>query len=133
MTRNRRLRRSCRRTLRDWTASFACRTTALGGEEITAILALAGATEVIAFSGGFPDPATFPSDVIGEIAARLIAEESAVALQYSPTEGLAGLRDYVAGRLAAHQGTRPAAGRADDHQRWDRLHGTRRQERRRRR
>ena len=96
--------------LHDWTASFARRTQTLGGGEITAILSLAGATDVITFSGGFPDPATFPSDVLGEIAAKLIARDVAVALQYSPTEGLPGLRDYVAGRLESHQGRRPAAG-----------------------
>jgi 2-aminoadipate transaminase len=96
--------------LRDWTASFARRTQTLGGGEITAILSLAGATDVITFSGGFPDPATFPRDVLGEIAARLIATDVAVALQYSPTEGLPGLRDYVAGRLESEQGQRPAAG-----------------------
>ena len=96
--------------LRDWTASFARRTQTLGGGEITAILSLAGATDVITFSGGFPDPATFPRDVLGEIAAKLIATDVAVALQYSPTEGLPGLRDYVAGRLASLQGQRPAAG-----------------------
>ena len=32
---------------RDWTASFARRARALGGGEITAILALAGASDVI--------------------------------------------------------------------------------------
>src|SRR5580692_9002286 len=96
--------------LRDWTASFARRTQTLGGGEITAILSLAGATDVITFSGGFPDPATFPRDVLGEIAAKLIATDVAVALQYSPTEGLPGLRDYVAGRLASLQGLRPAEG-----------------------
>src|SRR6202046_622780 len=96
--------------LRDWTASFARRTQTLRRGEITAILALAGATDVITFSGGFPDPATFPKDVLGEIAARLIATDVAVARQYSPTEGLRGLRDYVAGRLASQQGLRPAAG-----------------------
>lgn len=96
--------------LRDWTASFARRTQTLGGGEITAILSLAGATDVITFSGGFPDPATFPSDVLGEIAGKLIATDVAVALQYSPTEGLPGLRDYVAGRLESQQGQRPAAG-----------------------
>jgi 2-aminoadipate transaminase len=96
--------------LRDWTASFARRTQTLGGGEITAILSLAGATDVITFSGGFPDPATFPRDVLGEIAAKLIATDVAVALQYSPTEGLPGLRDYVAGRLESQQGRRPAAG-----------------------
>jgi 2-aminoadipate transaminase len=96
--------------LTDWTASFARRTRALGGGEITAILALAGATDVITFSGGFPDPATFPKDVLGEIAGRLVAQDVAVALQYSPTEGLPGLRDYLAGRLEALQGRRPAPG-----------------------
>jgi 2-aminoadipate transaminase len=96
--------------LRDWTASFARRTRTLGGGEITAILSLAGATDVITFSGGFPDPATFPSEVLGAIASKLLAEDVAVALQYSPTEGLPGLRDYVAGRLESLQGRRPAAG-----------------------
>jgi 2-aminoadipate transaminase len=96
--------------LTDWTASFARRTRTLGGGEITAILALAGATDVITFSGGFPDPATFPKDVLGEIATRLVAQDVAVALQYSPTEGLPGLRDYLAGRMEALQGRRPADG-----------------------
>src|SRR5215472_4205889 len=96
--------------LRDWTASFARRTRTLGGGEITAILALAGATDVITFSGGFPDPATFPKDVLGEIAGRLIAEDAAVALQYSASEGLESLRDYLSGRLEALQDSRPAPG-----------------------
>jgi 2-aminoadipate transaminase len=96
--------------LRDWTASFARRTRALGGGEITAILALAGATDVITFSGGFPDPATFPKDVLGEIAGRLVAQDVAVALQYSQTEGLPSLRDYLAGRLETLQSRRPEAG-----------------------
>jgi 2-aminoadipate transaminase len=95
--------------LRDWTASFARRTRTLGGGEITAILSLAGATDVITFSGGFPDPATFPKDVLGEIAGRLVAQDVAVALQYSPTEGLPGLRDYLAGRIETRQGRRPDA------------------------
>ena len=96
--------------LRDWTASFARRTQTLGGGEITAILALAGASDVITFSGGFPDPQTFPSDVIGEIAQRLVAEDAAVALQYSASEGLESLRDYLSGRLEALQGERPGPG-----------------------
>jgi 2-aminoadipate transaminase len=96
--------------LQDWTASFARRTQTLGGGEITAILALAGATDVITFSGGFPDPATFPREVLGEIARDLLAKDVAVALQYSQTEGLPGLRDYLTGRLETLQGLRPAAG-----------------------
>ncbi|HEY2077674.1 MAG TPA: PLP-dependent aminotransferase family protein [Streptosporangiaceae bacterium] len=95
---------------RDWDAGLARRTKSLGGGEITAILALAGSSDVITFSGGFPDPATFPTGVLAEIAARLITEDPGVALQYSATEGIAGVRDYVAGRLGSLQGRRPGPG-----------------------
>jgi 2-aminoadipate transaminase len=95
---------------RDWTASFARRTRALGGGEITAILALAGATDVITFSGGFPDPETLATGVLTEISGRLLARDAAVALQYAATEGLASLRDYLTGRLAALEGVRPGPG-----------------------
>ena len=94
----------------DWSAGLARRTRALGGGEITAILALAGATDVITFSGGFPDPATFPAEILAQIAGRLIAGDAAVALQYTATEGLAGVRDYVAGRLESLEGARPGPG-----------------------
>jgi 2-aminoadipate transaminase len=95
---------------RDWDAGLARRTKSLGGGEITAILALAGSSDVITFSGGFPDPATFPTGVLAEIAARLITEDPGVALQYSATEGIVGVRDYVAGRLGSLQGRRPGPG-----------------------
>ena len=94
----------------DWSTGLAQRTRTLGGGEITAILALAGATDVITFSGGFPDPATFPTEILGEIAARLIAGDAAVALQYTATEGISGVRDYVAGRLESLEGSRPGPG-----------------------
>jgi 2-aminoadipate transaminase len=93
-----------------WDAGLARRTKSLGGGEITAILALAGSSDVITFSGGFPDPATFPTGVLAEIAARLITEDPGVALQYSATEGIAGVRDYIAGRLGALQGRTPGPG-----------------------
>ena len=95
---------------RDWDERLARRTHALGGSEITAILSLAGATDVITFSGGFPEPATFQTGTLADIAARLIAEEPGVALQYSATEGLAGIREYVSGRLEATDGRAPGAG-----------------------
>jgi 2-aminoadipate transaminase len=95
---------------RDWDQRLARRTHALGGSEITAILSLAGATDVITFSGGFPEPSLFQTATLAEIAARLIADEPGVALQYAATEGLAGVRDYVSGRLAAAEGRAPGPG-----------------------
>jgi 2-aminoadipate transaminase len=94
----------------DWSARLSRRAQALGGGEITAILALAGATDVITFSGGFPDPQTFPAEILAGIAERLIAQDAAVALQYSATEGLTGVRDYVAGRLEFREGAAPGPG-----------------------
>src|ERR1700689_4491545 len=95
---------------RDWDAALARRAHTLGSGEITAILALAGATDIITFSGGFPDPATFPSRTLSEIATRLIAGDPGVALQYSATEGLASVRDYVSGRIASLEGRPPGPG-----------------------
>jgi 2-aminoadipate transaminase len=95
---------------RDWDAALARRTRSLGGGEITAILALAGASDVITFSGGFPDPATFPTDVLADIAAGLISRDPGVSLQYSATEGIASVRDYIGLRLAALERRTPGAG-----------------------
>lgn len=92
-----------------WEAAFARRTRDAGGE-ITAILALAGATDVIAFSGGFPAPETFPVDVIRELTIRLLDTDPAVALQYSATEGIASVRAALADRFEAIEGARPADG-----------------------
>jgi 2-aminoadipate transaminase len=97
-------------TARDWDAGLARRTRNLGGGEITAILALAGSSDVITFSGGFPDPATFPAEVLADIAGRLITQDAGVALQYSATEGIASVRDYVSGRLASVEGRPPGPG-----------------------
>jgi 2-aminoadipate transaminase len=94
----------------DWNAGLARRTHALGGGEITAILALAGATDVITFSGGFPDPATWPRDVLAGLAAKLITDDAPVALQYAATEGVASVRDFVSGRLGRLEGRIPGAG-----------------------
>jgi 2-aminoadipate transaminase len=95
---------------RDWRSGLARRAQGLGAGEITAILSLAGASDMITFSGGFPDPATFPTGLLPDIAARLITQDPGVALQYSATEGLASVRDYVSGRLATVQGRAPGAG-----------------------
>ncbi len=95
---------------RDWDSRLARRTQTLGGGEITAILALAGASDIITFSGGFPDPATFPTGVLADIAARVITNDPGVALQYSATEGIAGVRDFVSGRVARREGREPGAG-----------------------
>lgn len=92
-----------------WEAAFARRAHG-GGGAITAILAQAGVTDMITFSGGFPAPETFPADEVATLTRRLVETEPGVALQYSPTEGLPSMRATVADRVAAVDGHRPADG-----------------------
>ena len=94
--------------LRGWEALFAARTRAGAGEGLIAILALAGAEDVISFAGGLPDPATFPGRIVADLLRELVAQGDASPFQYSPTAGLAGPRDFVAGRLERLEGRRPA-------------------------
>src|SRR4051794_37526737 len=86
-----------------WPELFA-RRASRGGDELTAILSLAASTDVITFSGGFPAPETFPVDVLHDLTSTLLSEDSALALQYSPTEGLPPARAAIAGLLADRQG-----------------------------
>jgi 2-aminoadipate transaminase len=87
----------------DWPALFA-RRAGRGGDELTAILSLAASTDVITFSGGFPAPETFPVDVLQDLLPRLVKEDAATALQYSPTEGLPAARGAVSSLLERTQG-----------------------------
>lgn len=64
---------------------------------IRAFAKLINDPNVISFAGGVPSPETFPAERIAEIAARVIRENRAVALQYGPTRGLPRLCDFVAG------------------------------------
>jgi 2-aminoadipate transaminase len=94
--------------LRGWEALFAARTRAGAGEGLIAILALAGAEDIISFAGGLPDPATFPGRIVADLLRELVEQGDASPFQYSPTPGLAGPRDFVAGRLERLEGRRPA-------------------------
>jgi 2-aminoadipate transaminase len=93
-----------------WDELFAARTRAGGGEGVIQILALAGAKDVIALAGGIPDPQTFPGPVLAEILGELMEAGDASPLQYAPTEGLPGPRDFVAGRLERLEERRPTDG-----------------------
>jgi 2-aminoadipate transaminase len=93
-------------TRADWSHLFSHRAGERGGEELAAILA--GVPEgVLPLTGGFPNASTFPTDVLGEIASRVLRDEPGLALQYTPVEGIAGVREYLADRQEALQGVRP--------------------------
>jgi 2-aminoadipate transaminase len=90
----------------DFRHLLARRTRLRGGDELTAILA-GSAPGVLSMTGGFPNPATFPTDELDEIAARLLRDDPAVAMQYTPCEGLPSVREYLIDRQEQVQGRRP--------------------------
>jgi 2-aminoadipate transaminase len=86
--------------------AFARRTRGLGAAELNTILA--GAPPgVLSLAGGFPNPATFPTEVLDEIVMRLVREDAGIALQYAACEGVPSFRDYLADRQEQQQGRRP--------------------------
>ena len=65
-----------------WSDSFARRTRSAGAAELNTILA--GAPPgVLSLAGGFPNPATFPTEVLDEIVMRLVRDDAGIALQYA--------------------------------------------------
>lgn len=67
---------------------------------IREILKIIQSSNVISLAGGMPDPATFPTEEINEVAKQILAKNSARALQYSSTEGLTELREFILNWLA---------------------------------
>jgi 2-aminoadipate transaminase len=93
----------------DWTSRLARRTAGQNGV-IGGILALANASGVINFTGGFPDPEVFPTDSLAPIVDRLLTDDHQVALQYAPSEGIASTRDTFSELLLQREGIRPGPG-----------------------
>jgi 2-aminoadipate transaminase len=90
----------------DFGQTFARRTRLSGGSELATILA-GSPPGVLSMTGGFPNPATFPTDELDEIAGRLVREDAAVSMQYTPCEGIPSVRGYLLDRQEQLQGRRP--------------------------
>jgi len=85
---------------------FARRAQNRGAAELATILA-GPPPGALSMSGGFPNPATFPTADLDEIVARLLRDEPGVALQYAPSEGIPSVREYLIDRQERLQGRRP--------------------------
>src|SRR3954463_12518055 len=89
-----------------WARAFSARARNRGDAELAAILA-GSPPGVLSVTGGFPNPATFPTAVLGEIVAQLLHDDRGVALQYAPSEGIPSVREYLLERQEQTQGRRP--------------------------
>ena len=88
-----------------WARAFSQRALNQGAAELATILA-GSPPGVLSVSGGFPSPATFPTEVLDEIVARLLRDDAGVALQYTAPEGIPSVREYLIDRQEMLQGRR---------------------------
>jgi len=69
--------------------------TKMKASSIREILKIIQSSNVISLAGGLPDPATFPTEEINKVTQQILAKNSSRALQYSSTEGLTELREFI--------------------------------------
>jgi 2-aminoadipate transaminase len=90
-------------------AKFAERTSRLRASTIREMLKVTQQPDVISFGGGLPAPELFPLDAIAECTREVMDVYGAQALQYSVTEGIPEMREWVAARLTRRFGKAFAA------------------------
>ncbi|QHQ62476.1 aminotransferase class I/II-fold pyridoxal phosphate-dependent enzyme [Anaerocolumna sedimenticola] len=76
---------------------------------IREILKVTEVKDIISFAGGLPNPISFPQDTLQESMNRIVNEEGAKPFQYSTTEGLRPLREYIAERYEKQQNLKVSA------------------------
>ncbi len=78
---------------------FAERTKEMKASEVRELLKLLQVPGMISFAGGFPNPESFPSEIVRKIADEVLRKDGAQALQYAITEGYLPLREAIADRM----------------------------------
>ncbi len=85
-------------------ARFAARTARLRASTIREMLKVTQRPDVISFAGGLPAPELFPTDAIADATREVMERYGPAALQYSVTEGIPAMREWVAERLTRRFG-----------------------------
>ncbi|TDP61252.1 PLP-dependent aminotransferase family protein [Roseateles toxinivorans] len=79
---------------------FAHRTRLLAPSMILELMKLMGQPGLVSLGGGLPSADGFPSEAVREASHRVLTQHPREALQYTTTEGLLALREWVAARLS---------------------------------
>jgi 2-aminoadipate transaminase len=85
-----------------WAHRYAQRTKSAKSSIIRELLKLTQRAEVISFAGGLPAPEVFPVARFQEACHRVLATQSATALQYGPTEGYRPLRELIVAHMTRY-------------------------------
>jgi 2-aminoadipate transaminase len=83
---------------------YARRAREVQASAIREICKLIARPQVRSLAGGWPDPETFPVDEIREITTDILSSKPELALQYTTSEGLIELREYLANWLQEKDG-----------------------------
>jgi 2-aminoadipate transaminase len=81
-----------------WLPLFAERTALMHRSTVRELLKVTARPGMISFAGGIPAPDLFPVREVAQAAAAMLQRHGDEALQYGETEGVAGLRDWIAAR-----------------------------------
>src|SRR5438874_78481 len=92
---------STTRDLERYAGLFASRTRGMKSSAMRDLMAVIARPEVISLAGGLPDTGAIPKDTRTAVMARIARESAAEALQYGPTEGIAGAKDCIVEVMAA--------------------------------
>src|SRR3954452_10262422 len=93
--------RSTTRDIERYAGLFATRTRGMKSSAMRDLMAVIARPEAISLAGGLPDTSAFPAETFAAVTQRLARESAAAALQYGPTEGLAGARECIVEVMAA--------------------------------
>src|SRR3954465_6764559 len=88
------------RDLERYAGLFASRTRVMKSSAMRYLMAITERPEVISLAGGLLDTSTFPAERLAAIMSRVAADNSAKALQYAPTEGMACVARCIAEVMA---------------------------------
>jgi 2-aminoadipate transaminase len=80
---------------------FAVRTRGMRSSAMREMMALTERPDVISLAGGLPDTSTFPPELYAKLMAHVAAHDTARALQYGPTGGMAAVMDTIVEVMAA--------------------------------
>ncbi|MGX6447792.1 aminotransferase-like domain-containing protein [Patulibacter sp. S7RM1-6] len=80
---------------------FAARTRVMKSSAMRDIMALTERPDVISLAGGLADTTLFPAEDLAQVLSHMAAADSARALQYAPTEGMADIRPVLTEVMAA--------------------------------
>ena len=88
---------------------FARRFEGISGSAIREIFKMIAQPDMISFAGGNPSPAALPDQLVGEIAARVVAQHGKTILQYGATEGYPPFLESLKAYVTQVTGQAPAA------------------------